>query len=352
MKKYQIVETSGNFNHAGSKATRDIAVIADRLGYTRLMIHMNTTKTTKMAKVQRQIGYRKDWDNCLNTVEDGALILLQHPFHYPQLTREKTLLALKEKKHARFISLIHDVEELRAFRYNDYYKREFEFMLELSDVFIVHNQVMKDFFVKRGGVAKRVISLDVFDYLQTGSMGEAPVFEKAITIAGNLDTTKCGYIGQLRQLEGVKVKLYGMNYDTSMDVCENVHYFGSFPSDEIPFKLDSGFGLVWDGASIDGCVGQSGQYLRYNNPHKLSLYLSSGLPVVIWKEAAEAAFVEKHGVGICVDSLHELTAVFEAIDQKKYESYAQAVRKLAPQLRQGQFGEQAIHMAECEIENE
>ena len=86
----------------------------------------------------------------------------------------------------------------------------------------------------------------------------------------------------------------------------NINYHGSFGVDEIPSKLTRGFGLVWDGDSLDGCRGQSGQYLRYNNPHKLSLYLSSGLPVVIWTGAAEAGFVREHGVGLCVDSLNDL----------------------------------------------
>ena len=71
MKKYQIVEISENYNHAGSKATQDIAEIADQLGYQRIIVRMNTTKKTKLAKVKRQIGYRKDWANCLKTVEDN-----------------------------------------------------------------------------------------------------------------------------------------------------------------------------------------------------------------------------------------------------------------------------------------
>lgn len=159
MKKYQIVEISENYNHAGSKATQDIAEIADQLGYQRIIVRMNTTKKTKLAKVKRQIGYRKDWANCLKTVEDNSVILLQHPFHYPQLTREKTLSELKKNKHVKFICLVHDVEELRAFRYNDYYKGEYDFMLQIADVLIVHNDAMKQYFVKQGISEKKIVTL-------------------------------------------------------------------------------------------------------------------------------------------------------------------------------------------------
>ena len=44
MKKYQIVEISENYNHAGTKATQDIAEVADVLKYERILIRMNTTK--------------------------------------------------------------------------------------------------------------------------------------------------------------------------------------------------------------------------------------------------------------------------------------------------------------------
>ena len=346
MKKYQIVEISENYNHAGSKATQDIAEIADQLGYQRIIVRMNTTKKTKLAKVKRQIGYRKDWANCLKTVEDNSVILLQHPFHYPQLTREKTLSELKKNKHVKFICLVHDVEELRAFRYNDYYKGEYDFMLQIADVLIVHNDAMKQYFVKQGISEKKIVTLKIFDYLQNGLVKNRPHFERSITVAGNLDTEKCGYIGQLGQLESVQVKLYGMNYDENMNQYKNVHYFGSFPSDKIPEKLTGGFGLVWDGTGIDGCSGESGQYLRYNNPHKLSLYLSSGLPVIIWKKAAEANLVETYGAGICVDSLKELCLIFEIMDESAYNKYAGAAQRLSNDLRNGQFGRNALLSAE------
>ena len=34
---------------------------------------------------------------------------------------------------------------------------------------------------------------------------------------------------------------------------------------------------MWDGPSPDTCAGVYGAYLRYNNPHKTSLYLAAGL---------------------------------------------------------------------------
>ena len=97
-------------------------------------------------------------------------------------------------------------------------------------------------------------------------------------------------------LKDVKVNLYGMNYDTELDACENIHYYGSFAADEIRISsIRVWSGLGW--RQYQWMSGEAGQYVRYNNPHKLSLYLSSGLPVVIWENAAEAEFVKRYGLG-------------------------------------------------------
>lgn len=62
-------------------------------------------------------------------------------------------------------------------------------------------------------------------------------------------------------------------------------WHGSFKPEESPEHLQG----VWDGDSVDTCAGNTGAYLRYNNPHKTSLYLACGMPVIVWKEAAIAA---------------------------------------------------------------
>lgn len=348
MEKYQIIEVSNNFNHAGSKAVADISKIASNMGYKPVYIHMLSTEISKIAKLQRQLGYFVDWNKCYREISEGAIVLLQHPFHHKQLTRQKILKKLKDKKHVKYISMIHDVEELRGFRYNDYYKREFDFMLQIADVFIVHNEFMKNFFEKKGVPKEKLIVLQVFDYLHSIRENKNILFERSISIAGNLDAQKCGYINQLGDI-GVKVKLFGPNYEHGLDIYDNVEYQGQFSPDQIPLKLTEGFGLVWDGECIDSCAGQAGQYLCYNNPHKLSLYLSSGIPVVIWNKAAEADFVRKNHLGICVGSLLELKTIFENMNESIYKTYTSAVMSIGERIRKGEYGTKAITLAEEQV---
>lgn len=343
MKRYQIVELTNESNHAGTKATLDISLIAERLGFKKLDLRMRTSEDGYIAKIERQMGYLVDWSGCYSKINKNSVVLLQHPFHYPQLIRNKCLCDLKKKKNVKFISVIHDVEKLRGFRYNEYYKKEFQVMLDIADVMIVHNDVMKKFFIEYGVPEEKLVVLNIFDYLQSDTESDKKIFfEKSITIAGNLDTEKCKYLVQLEKLKDLNINLYGPNYNPKMKNIENIHYQGSLPVNEIPKYLDRGFGLVWDGNSINGCCGQAGEYLRYNNPHKLSLYLSSGIPVIIWKKAAEAEFVRNNNLGILVDKLDELENILGQLDKEKYEEMCNSVKKIAERLKKGYYGEHAL----------
>ncbi|MGF0143416.1 sugar transferase [Sharpea azabuensis] len=347
MEKYQIFETLDGGFHAGTKANGDIADIAERLGYEKVIIRQVNQKDSKIAKLQRQLVWKKDFNEAFNKIENNSIVLLQNPFHHNQLTRNRILKKLKTQKNVKYISIIHDVEKLRAFRYNDYYKNEFDFMLEIGDVFIVHNEKMLKYFESLGVESSKLINLEIFDYLDENIDEDKKIsFEKSITVAGNLDTTKCGYIGELGNL-GIKVNLFGPNFDEQMKNNNNITYFGSFPPNDIPSHLNKGFGLVWDGTSINGCQGQSGQYLKYNNPHKLSLYLSSGLPVVIWKDAAEAKYVMDKKVGIAVGSLMELKSIFDDMDENSYYELCENVKFISKKLRKGHFATKAIKEAEA-----
>ena len=125
-------------------------------------------------------------------------------------------------------------------------------------------------------------------------------------------------------------------------LASNITYHGAFPPDEINNQLYSGFGLVWDGSSIERCDGNTGEYLKYNNPHKLSLYLVSGIPVVIWKEAAEAKFVEEYGLGITVNSLDELGEKFASLSEEEYFEMVKRVAVVSERLKNGYYLTQAI----------
>ena len=343
MNKYQIFEESNsNIYHAVSKAPNDIKIISKTLNFSPLSIIRSTDANDYFSKIKRQKGYFLNWKEVYSKIEYNSVLLLQHPFRMRQIGREYYIKKLKKKKNIKIISLIHDVEELRETLFNDYYKNEFMYMLKIADVFIVHNNRMKDFFIKKGVDSNKIITLKIFDYLRDDYKNEMSKFNKSVTIAGNLDTKKAAYLKQLSEVNA-KFDLYGTNY--SLHSYDNCRYHGSLPTDKIPNVLNSGFGLIWDGNSIDKCSGPTGNYLRYNNPHKLSLYLSSNLPVIIWNGAAEAHFVKKYNLGLTIDSLLELPNIFENLTLDDYNVWAKNVLNIAPDLVSGHFTKSALEKA-------
>ncbi|MBT3589086.1 MAG: hypothetical protein HN507_10605, partial [Flavobacteriaceae bacterium] len=105
------------------------------------------------------------------------------------------------------------------------------------------------------------------------------------------------------------------------------------------------FGLVWDGVSTETCSGQYGAYLKYNNPHKTSLYLLSGLPVIVWDKAAIASFILDNNIGFSVSNLNELNDILKNIKYSDYLLMKANVLKVQEQVKIGQFLKNAVTKA-------
>ena len=67
--------------------------------------------------------------------------------------------------------------------------------------------------------------------------------------------------------------------------------------------------------------------MRFNNPHKLSLYVALGLPVIVWREAAIAEFVLKQGIGITVSDLLELNDISTKVSTEGYRRWPRTWRR-------------------------
>ena len=105
----------------------------------------------------------------------------------------------------------------------------------------------------------------------------------------------------------------------------------------IPEKLRARYGLVWDGDSLRSGSGALGEYTRINNPHKLSLYLAAGIPVIVWREAAVAEVVQKYGVGITLERIDHLEEVLANISEQNYSEMKQNTEKIREKLIKGKY---------------
>ena len=332
--KYQITEFRMQDYNAGHKAPADVTAIVAENGYKILSIVRGTVRYG-----QKQT--EAEWLKACEEITDNAVVLVQFPI-VDISGGIYRLNELKDKKHINIICVVHDIEILRR-NVRDDYIEQYNMLRTLADVWIVHNNKMKELLISKGFSADRIVSLEIFDYLADNSFRVKK--DSGIIIAGNLDIGKSEYIYHLNEISDVKFNLFGANYSDNDDY-DNISYFGTFLPDELIKNLQGKYGLVWDGNSLDTCSGLTGEYLKINNPHKLSLYLAVGLPIIIWDEAAEADFVLKEHVGITVKSLYELPDKISAISDSEYKTMKRNAEIVGKRLRNGEYMTNAIKKAE------
>ncbi len=137
--------------------------------------------------------------------------------------------------------------------------------------------------------------------------------------------------------------MYGQHFEKERINGSRVSYKGVFNPDDPNLPENYHFGLIWEGESIETCTGQYGQYIRFNNPHKFSLYLSLGLPVIVWKEAAIAKFVTDNNIGFTISSFDELEKIGETVTERQYSEYLSNIHQLSHKVRKGFFLGTAIN---------
>ena len=335
---FQLLEVIGNKAGASNKARSDVNLIAERLGFKTVSVHSPKTGGLNVSKMIGKVTFEYNLLRSLNSVDDGGLLLVQLPLLNLANRTHKNILDYCSKHGIKVISFIHDVNELRGTNASN--NQPFYSLLVYSSAVISHNSEMTKHLVSKGIGSEKIINLDIFDYLLDKDK-DVGYFKKQIVIGGNLDVEKVKYLKDLDRIKGCGIVLYGPNY-TSNKKSENIEYKGVVDASELPYLLNEGFGLVWDGESIESCTGRYGNYLKYNNPHKLSMYIASGLPVIIWDQAAEANFVKEKSLGITVGSLLELETVFNNLEERQYSEYTTSVKKIQKKLRTGYYAEKAI----------
>ena len=344
--------------HAGGKARADLDEIFNECGFITLTLQMNQHKregANSLGKAAYHFKVAKLWKDTLNGIKNGDTLVLQFPVINHTLLFNGIVKKLR-KRGIKIYAFIHDLELLRRSKDATYsaitswrMKREELDELKEFDRIVVHNNKMKDFMESNLGIeGDKMIVLDLFDYMLPKSFEAIGFIDnyKSCIVAGNLDKKKSGYIYELPG--SPDFELYGVNYEENHQKL-NVHYHGSFMPDELPFHLIGGFGLVWDGISAGTCTGAWGEYLRYNNPHKTSLYLACGIPVIIWEEAALADFVLRENVGITVNSLYDIEGVLSALSTDQYHIIRHNAARISNDLRFGNNTKRVLKELGCII---
>ena len=185
------------------------------------------------------------------------------------------------------------------------------------------------------GFGGKFKNLELFDYLSTKTDSDKKNEKNTIVIAGNLSREKCSYIYDLPEVDNIKYNLYGIGFENTNNA--SINYKGAFPSEKIVDMIEGGFGLVWDGTSIDSCNGNYGNYLRYNNPHKFSLYMAACIPVIVWNQSALSSFVEENKIGLSVQTINQAIQMIDSMDENEYNEMVNNVKAISKRVTTGHY---------------
>ncbi|WP_183327980.1 glycosyltransferase family protein [Catenisphaera adipataccumulans] len=319
--------------NAGSKARSDI----DRI-FSAYPIYFFGNYNTKKY-ISRILFYQRAMHR-LKKEDPRSIYIMQYPeYILPPLIKRLYQFASAH----RTIVYIHDLNSLRIGGDNREAIKEEISRLNTFSVIIAHNRFMHQWLTENG-CTRPIVDLNLFDYLAEEPKEKPLRYD--IGFAGNLEYEKSKFLYKaMNRNPEVTFEVFGKGWDKKHVEHDNHHYQGTKDPDEIVDCFHSRFGLIWDGDTTDTCAGRYGAYERYNNPHKLSLYMAAGMPAIVWQEAAIADFVKKNGVGIVLHDLNDLHSELAKITPDQYAQMRKNAQAVGDRARAGVFSKTAVRTA-------
>ncbi|QQL50207.1 hypothetical protein [Mucilaginibacter ginkgonis] len=345
--KYHFNISIGSAVHnAGNKAVNDCKRIMLDNGYIDLEISFSKKPYMIITNFLKLVYYLI---RSYLLIKSRSIIVVQYPLlginrFFP------AYIGLLHYKKCKVICLIHDIESLRFQRDGRQIQKEID-GLNSYDLVISHNELMTKWLRKKGlNVVTKEINM--FDYLFKSELINVrinnDISAKQVAFAGNLQRGK--FLSKLKCLPGkVKFIIFGTLEDLSIPDGENVFYDGSYAPDQLLGHLKGNFGLIWDGDETADCSGPFGNYIRYNNPHKLSLYLAAGLPIIMPEKAALAHLIHEYKIGFTINDLSEIATAFLQIGEQEYHAMLKNTRELSQKVKEGFFLQTVLKDVEIEL---
>lgn len=327
----------GTIFNAGGKFPRDIITIFARHGY----------RAIDFRELYGEFGWRYvrdyllDWRRLSVIPEESIVVYIDQVS--PIRSRHLAYKLLKDK-NCSIIPLLEDIDILRnAYGENVNYGELS--LLKDAKAIISQNSSMTQYLRNRG-FNQPIIDLQLLDFLDdTHKAFESAEHHMTVCYGGSLSNRQSGFLAKLPESR-IQYLIFGSGELSGIEKV-NVRYCGVFTVDECISKLRGDWGLVWNGQSLSIDQNDVGStYYNYVTPHKLSMYLLCGMPVIIYERAAAAEYVKQYHCGITISSLENLEEKLEQISSDEYFAMRQNVSELAKKISRGYFTEQAINRLE------
>lgn len=341
MTKFLIDVSRCKSNDGSNKPKTDInRILEEKENFNLIYI-----RKFKIGKIDKNflVDYRINKALKESGIKKNDIVLVHYPF-YSGKKFEEYLVKSLDKIGTKKIALIHDIDSLR---YNEglvfgNINGEVEY-LNKYDLVISHNPSMTKLLIDKG-LKSKIVNIGLFDYLiddeKTNSNGY--LFKNKITFAGNLN--KSPFLNKLTVTDGIDFDVFG-NIQDSSSINKTLTYNGSVSPEVLSRKLGKGYGLVWDGESLEKPSGMMGNYLLYNNPYKASSYLSAGMPLIVWDKSAISKFVKENNIGISVSNIKDLSKELFSVSDDEFTEMCKNAFEVSKSLKNGLYTISAVDSA-------
>ena len=331
---------------SGSKGHADFFDVLNNMGLNciRIPTLRHSDRITITERITLEMQLRKAWRHSLKDIGAGDRLILHSPPSEKFIGLTAVMREVKERG-CKICAVVFDTEQFympqykRAAMLKHILDRKLENSLfSIADVVVAHTEVMKNMLTNRGIDKTKIICAGAWDHLMDEGFDIENTHcrirqDMPIVFCGNLEKNKSGFL--YSQNINARIDLYGPGYTGSES--DTVAYKGVFRSEELVDRIEGSYGLVWDGPSCESCTGTYGEYLLYNIPHKVSFYLASGLPIIIWDKAAMADLILSEGCGLTVRNLSEIKQKTDSVDLYEYQKMREAAMRVGDAMRTGNY---------------
>ena len=327
-------KAAGPIDVLADKARRDVNAIAAENGYAVISPDALPKAETWYQRALQYARVTVDWGKLFFKLHHGDLLLVQYPFHPARMAPiARWALHFLQWKGAKTAAWVHDLDSLRRLedasaRWSD------QELLTRFDQVIAQNQRMKDYLIGQGIHEDHVITLGLADLT---AAGEPPLREYALSVcvAGDLSRKRSRYLHDIPRTK-LQWHLHGEGWKGKAKRTDITWHGGKLE------HLEGSFGLLWGGMSCQGITGASGAYAMLTSPRAASLYLSEGMPLIVWKWSALASFVRENKLGLVVDCIGAIPTAVANLTTEEYAEMALNARAFGAKLRRGDMTRAAL----------
>ena len=276
-------------------AQNAVQKIASQLGFREVGIYFYNIASDSPSEMNKRL------DGIMASISIGDILVFQSPtwngFEFDRVLFDK----LKDMQ-VKIICFIHDVVPL-MFDSNYYLMNEYMYMYILVQ-----------------GMWDHPHDLSLY----------TPAFKKELFFAGSLER----FPDLQNWSQDTPLRVFSNKGEASSNA-RNISIEGWKKDEELLLELSKGgFGLVWGTHQNDG---ESNQYYTLNISHKVSTYLTAGIPVIVPSSLSTAKFIVDQGLGFVADSLEEAHEIVDKINLQEYQEMINRIKTFSYLLKEGYF---------------